>query len=175
MYRLLLITTLFIAVSPFTYAVPFSTSNLKEDPFSSEPLVTQKVNPLRELDKDKSEQQRTIIKDLAARHLGKVVNSNKNNDLELLQQLLDRHIVEKTDRFTLQAMGVVLGDVLAKELHLEWVLYQDKVGNTRALAKSLNQTEVIFPITMISRRVEAGINVNVTEVYHKAVAAAKNL
>src|SRR5690554_6920568 len=112
MYRLLLISILLSIFSSVSYAHSFSLSNLKEDPFSSEPLDSDKnVLPLRQIDIDKSAQQRNIIRDLAARYLGKSLLKEKHNDLEVLQLLLDKRIIKKTDRFTLQAMGVVLGDV----------------------------------------------------------------
>ena len=60
--------------------------------------------------------------------------------------------------------------MLAADLDLEWVIYADKHGRSRALR--LGETDnFLFPITMISRRVEAGAKVDVEAVYKKARAS----
>ncbi|MFT5034040.1 MAG: hypothetical protein ACI9OO_001976, partial [Bacteroidia bacterium] len=94
-------------------------------------------------------------------------NGRKQNDLEVLQALLDRKLVEADETSKLQGMGVVLGDILLKEKKLVWTIYTDRMGRSRAL-EIPGKREFVFPMTMISRRVEAGAEVNVLEVYKKA-------
>mgnify|MGYP001555175410 FL=1 len=64
-------------------------------------------------------------------------------------------------------MGVILGDLLAAEFGLHWMIYQDTHGRSRALRDGDSDT-YLFPITMISRRREAGNDTPVTEIYRKA-------
>jgi hypothetical protein len=64
-------------------------------------------------------------------------------------------------------MGVIMGDLLAAELGLRWVIYEDDLGRSRALQYKDMET-VLFPITMISRRVEVGNRRPVAEIYQKA-------
>ena len=67
----------------------------------------------------------------------------------------------------LQAMGVIMGDRLAAELGRRWVLYEDNVGRSRALRYQKSDI-LLFPITMIARRREAGNKTSVIEIYQQA-------
>ncbi len=125
------------------------------------------ISPLSNLDREYMEQQRTLLRDIAAINLGRSFNGNPDADTALLQALLDRRLVRPTQTKELQAMGVILGDLLASELDMHWVVYEDRVGRTRALR--YKQTDnYLFPITMISRRQEAGNTKAVSAIYRKA-------
>ncbi len=124
------------------------------------------ISPLSPGDIEFMEKQRKNIDDLARRYLGMRLRQNRQNDLEVLQKLLDQKLVKQEDRLQLQAMGVILGDFYIKQLGVRWVVLEDKMGRSRALQAG-QQQQLLFPITMISRRVEAGIQVNVNEIYNK--------
>tara|TARA_R110002110_G_scaffold415561_2_gene650986 strand:+ start:219204 stop:219710 length:507 start_codon:yes stop_codon:yes gene_type:complete len=126
-----------------------------------------RISDLSALDKQFMQQQRDALEDIAARNLGRSFSGNKQNDLEILQQLLDRKLVRADQTRELQAMGVIMGDLLASELNLHWVIYEDKVGRSRAL-RYRDSDEYLFPITMISRRREADNRAPVEEIYRKA-------
>ena len=64
-------------------------------------------------------------------------------------------------------MGIVLGDLLAADLDLHWVIYRDNVGRSRAL-RYRQSDEYLFPATMISRRREADNRKTVADIYQKA-------
>jgi hypothetical protein len=113
--------------------------------------------------------QRERVRELAALHLGRGLDGSRERDLETLQLLLDRGVVRAGETADLQAMGVVLGDLLAAELEMHWVIYEDASGRSRALR--LGETpNFLFPVTMISRRVDVGIAVTVREIYALARA-----
>ncbi len=112
------------------------------------------------------EKQRNSIDELARRYLGMRLRKNQQNDLEILQKLLDQKLVKRQDRLHLQAMGVILGDFYVKQLGVHWVILEDKMGRSRALQAD-QQQQLLFPITMISRRVEGGIQVDVADIYNK--------
>jgi hypothetical protein len=120
------------------------------------------------LDISHSERQRTLIDDLARRYLGTPIRGDKTSDIRTLQRLIDQNIVDTNDTATMQAMGVVLGDLLAREMKLDWVIFEDVQGRNRALRYKQLET-VLFPITMLSRRLEAGIKVDIQAVFDKAV------
>jgi len=69
----------------------------------------------------------------------------------------------------LQGMGMIMGDLLAAEFGLDWVIYEDQVGRTRAL-RYRETDNYLFPVTMISRRREVGNLTPVVEIYDKAAA-----
>ena len=121
-----------------------------------------------EMDRRFMENQIAALDEIARSKLGRRFNGSKENDLALLQTLLDKRLVGRDDTAHLQGMGVVLGELLRKEKGLFWTIYTDKLGRSRAL-EIPGKREFIFPVTMISRRVEAGVDVNVREVYKDAV------
>lgn len=127
------------------------------------------VGALQTGDEARLREQRQLIADLAARHLGRGLNGERARDLDTLQQLLDRRILGPGQTAELQAMGVVIGDLLARELDMHWVIYSDNKGRSRALQLG-SSANFLFPVTMISRRVDAGIQVRVREVYEAAIA-----
>ncbi len=95
------------------------------------------------------------------------LTGDKAKDLNLLQQLIDRKSLQASQRRELQALGSVLGQLLKKEFRLEWVVYVDELGRSRGLQID-NTRQVIFPLTMISRRMEADARVDVRRIYQKA-------
>jgi hypothetical protein len=136
-----------------------ATGVLAEDP--------PEISALGRLDRQFLQQQRNRVDELARFDLGRQLQTDKNNNLGILQTLLDRRVVTADQTLELQAMGVVLGDLLAAELGMKWVIYEDRYGRSRALQLG-SSDNFLFPITMISRRVAAGAQVDVTAVYEKA-------
>ena len=142
----------------------------------SNPSLAQlwRKEPLSVVDKTFMQKQRDSINALAQRHFGRSLNGQKTNDFPILQRLLDDQVVKPGQTQVLQAMGVILGDVLKAEEGLNWTIYIDQYGRSRALDIPA-QRDVVFPITMISRRYEAGAKVNIEAVYQKAVANVKQI
>ncbi len=112
------------------------------------------VEPLTAIDQQFMRDQRIRVEQLANR-LGRNLSGAADRDVETLQRMLDERLVAPTDTLTLQAMGVVFGDLLGSRLDMDWVVYRDKKGRSRALR--YREMEVyLFPVTMISRRHESG-------------------
>lgn len=121
------------------------------------------------IDRDFMAEQRSTVDALARSRLGRQIRQDKANDLEVLQLIIDRRLVGPTDTATLQALGVVMGDLLSRELDMPWVIFEDELGRSRALR--IGETEhLLFPVTMISRRYEADARVDVQDIYDRAVA-----
>jgi Domain of unknown function (DUF3806) len=123
-----------------------------------------RTRPISPIDQQYIAKQVDSIDSLSRRYLGRQLNGRKDNDLKILQQLLDKDIVKSDQVTELQAMGIVLGRLLKEQKGLNWVIYVDKLGRSRAL-QVLGVDEFIFPATQISRRAEVGIKVNVAKVY----------
>ena len=133
-----------------------------------------KVIELTPVDRQFLQQQRTRIDDLARLRLGRQLNGDPGTAISILQSLLDRRAVRSDQTLELQAMGVVLGDALARELSLHWVVVEDSYGRSRALQLDRTQN-FLFPVTMISRRIEAGATTPVQTIYDKAKAIMEPL
>ena len=95
------------------------------------------------------------------------LNGEKQHDLRLLQRMIDQKEIKPYQKRELQALGSVLGKLLAEEYRLKWVVYEDQLGRSRGLRID-NTRQVIFPLTMISRRVEADAEAGVSRIYNKA-------
>lgn len=126
-----------------------------------------RIGELSELDRQYMAEQRALLNDLAAISVGRRFNGSKGDDLELLQLLLDKQLVRADQTRELQAMGMIMGDLLAADLDMHWVIYEDAHGRSRAL-RYRDTEEYLFPVTMISRRREVGNTTPVAEIYRKA-------
>jgi len=112
------------------------------------------IEPLTAIDRQFMADQRMRVERLANR-LGRGLTGVADRDLDTLQRILDDRLVPAEDTLTLQAMGVVFGDLLGDHLDMAWVVYRDHKGRSRALR--YRQMDVyLFPVTMISRRQEGG-------------------
>lgn len=127
-----------------------------------------KIEDLSWSDQNYLEKQVATIDEIARTQLGTQVRQ-KLSDLELLQRIVDRSLIPQTQVQDLQAMGVVLGNVMAADIPaLEWKVYLDSLGRSRALCVKGTQ-ECLFPITMLSRRMEKGVKPDVKKVYEDAI------
>lgn len=86
--------------------------------------------------------------------------------LNLLDTIISRNWIEANETYKLQCLGVTIGDALAQKLGMIWVAVDDEYGRTPALSFSLADTSIIiFPTTMISKRIERGEKVDVRELF----------
>ena len=133
-----------------------------------------RIGELSVLDRQYMHQQRQSLRELGQRHLGRGFSGDRDRDLGLMQTLLDRGLVRNDQKQELQAMGVVLGDLLAAELDMHWVVYEDRIGRSRALR--YRDTDIyLFPVTMISRRREADNDTPVSAIYDSARGTVERL
>jgi len=114
------------------------------------------------------ERQVDSIDEMARTRLGTQVRGNLS-DLDLIQSIINRDMIKQNDTEALQALGAVMGRVLVADLpSLEWKIYIDAVGRSRALC--VKGTEhCLFPITMLSRRMETGLKPDAHKVYEDAI------
>lgn len=161
----------FIVISTLSYTSHVaaqaynSTAGFGNQPKAKSRVIMAKLVPV---EVNQLNAQERVIDQLARRHLGSQVRHNRT-DLDMLQRMADRKIIKQSDSAKLQAMGVVMGKLLEKELGLVWMSYHDEVGYSRALCV-VNTEHCLFPITMLSRRLEVGLTVNVKKIYADAVA-----
>jgi hypothetical protein len=85
--------------------------------------------------------------------------------LRLLQTILDAGWIEPSETAKLQCLGITLGDALAQELGMEWVMVEDEYGRDPAI-RLPGTTVILFPLTMISKRIEKAEAVNVVGLFN---------
>jgi hypothetical protein len=107
---------------------------------------------------------RRAAKDLIQRQLGIVKISGTKDDLRALQQLVDRKVLRNSQVEEWQSMGVLFGDILAREFSLKWVSYKDERGVNKAL-RYRKSDNFIFPVTLFSKRVKFDEEIDMRELY----------
>lgn len=120
------------------------------------------------------ERQRGIIGRLVRENFGHVNLEGSTAELYYLQKIIDKQLVHKNEIYDLQALGVVFGDVMVKNLNLSWVVVEDRYGRSRAL-RFEDSDELFFPITMISRRAKMDKSVNVRALYRQVEESVNQL
>ena len=110
------------------------------------------IEPLTAIDRQFMTDQRQRVEQLANR-LGEAT-TNVDRDLDTLQRILDDRMVPADDTDA-TSDGLVFGDLLGQQLDMDWVVYRDRKGRSRAL-RYREMDIFLFPVTMISRRQEGG-------------------
>jgi len=109
--------------------------------------------------------QRGFIETYLADDLSREKYKAAAGKLGLLRALLAARAFDSSQTWELQAMGVVLGDALVQELGLRWVIVEDEQGRDPALAVP-GKTVLLYPLTMISKRVESGQVVDIFDLFN---------
>ena len=126
------------------------------------PSAIPQFSELSNKDRTRLDQQRAVVGAAAKQRYGTPALTKTLTDLRVLQRLIDDRAFGRTQTYELQSLGVVFGDVLASQLPLRWVMVTDEYG-TDPILRFKNTTVQINALTMISKRIERGEEVNLTE------------
>jgi hypothetical protein len=86
-------------------------------------------------------------------------------DLALLQELLDSGTIEREATYTLQALGLAFGRTFVNEHEgYDWCMVEDEYGRDPAI-RYQQSTLLAFPRTMLSKRIENGEPLDVTDLF----------
>ena len=110
------------------------------------------------------DKQRAFVKSLVKRINSKELIAKTSSDFVILQEIVNRGIISKNETWELQALGVVFGDALIDYIPgLSWQQVTDEFGTDAVLR--YKETSVQFGVlTMISKRVEDGEQVDVEHI-----------
>lgn len=127
------------------------------------------ITELGWMDKNRMDQETTKINELAQTKLGTPLRRNLN-DLNTLQRIVDKELVAMDNHELQQAMGVILGNIMLADFPntFEWKIYEDELGRSRALCVR-KTNDCLFPVTMLSRRMEVGTKPDVRKIYDDAL------
>jgi len=109
-----------------------------------------------------------ILGVLRARY-GDVRLDHTESDLGLAQKLVDDGAVSATQALELQCLGVVLGNVFVAQTTMKWAIVTNNYGTLLAIHDhGIGFT--LYPLSMISKRIEDGRSVNIPLLYSGFVA-----
>jgi hypothetical protein len=139
------------------------------------PPPGQKIEPLNEDDLARMAKQRAVIE----KYLGNDADNQEKyrstaGKLGLLRALLQQSIFKPTQTYQLQCMGIILGDALVQHCGVEWQAVEDEHGRDPCVQVP-GTTIVLFPLTMISKRVEKGDQVDVFNLFNQSAAKIEEL
>lgn len=143
--------------------------NVVSKPAAAAPKREPVITELGWMDHNKMDKELTALSDLTQTELGAPIRKDLS-DLDTMQRLVDSNVVEQSDYATQQAMGVVLGNLILADFPntFEWKIYEDDLGRSRALCVK-KTSDCLFPITMLSRRMEVGSKPNVKQIHNDAI------
>lgn len=117
--------------------------------------------------------QRKRVDKLTRAEFGTALQTGERN-IPILQRIVDAGVIENDDKELLQALGVILGDAfVSRHRELEWKVYHDELGKSHAVC-ILKTKHCLFPITMLSRRMEVGLKPNVRGLYDENFGLLKD-
>ncbi|ESQ81312.1 DUF3806 domain-containing protein [Asticcacaulis sp. YBE204] len=135
--------------------------------------MEEKLEPLSPDDISSLEAQRIWVRDHyepEARHKFETVDGK----LHLLDVILREKWIDAEETWKLQSLGVVFGDVLVQEYGCQWIMVEDQYGRDPCLC--IPRTAIkLFPLTMISKRVEQGEEVDVRDFYEEMFALIEDM
>lgn len=137
--------------------------------------ASSRIFPPEEKDIQKLDQQRHFIQRTIAQDGYKLALNGSDEDLTVLQKLIDDNYFTKENTLQLQAMGIVLGDVMQTKTGLKWAIIEDEFG--RDVCLRFKDSEIVaYPRTMISKRIERGeTNFDLTSLIQKLAVCFKRL
>ena len=127
----------------------------QEDNFESRDLTAGQIEILANM--------RKAPKELIQRKLGILSINGTKSDLTAIQSLINRRMVRLDDVIVWQNLGVLFGDVLAREFNMIWVIYEDDLGPSKAL-RWRKTDNFLFPVTMLSKRAKYGEEINLKQI-----------
>jgi hypothetical protein len=139
-----------------------------------EKKVEQRITALNESDQKRLRDQRAVVE----RYLGSEDSKEKYRTaagkLGTVRAFLQGEVFKPDQKYELQCLGIVLGDVFVQDMGMEWIMVEDEYGRDPAV-RLPNTTIILYPMTMISKRIERGEKIDVFELYNGTAAQVEAL
>jgi hypothetical protein len=130
--------------------------------------MNDEVHPPSKEQSDWLEQAEAHILHLLRHNYGNVALNHSEADLQLAQRLIDEKEVGPSDTLELQCLGVMLGNVFATNTSMQWAEVSNEFGTMLAIhSEQIGFT--LYPLTMISKRVEEGRDLDLLGLYRTFV------
>jgi hypothetical protein len=134
----------------------------------------QKITALNEADQKRLREQRAVVEKYLGNEDSKEKYKTAAGKLGTIRAILQGNVFKPHQKYELQCLGIVLGDVFVQDMGMEWIMVEDEYGRDPAV-RLPNTTIILYPMTMISKRIERGEKVDVFELYNSAAAQVETL
>lgn len=134
---------------------------------------SQNVTSPSEADRRRLDDQRAVVETYLADDSSRAKYTTATGKLGTIRAILDGNVFTPNQTYELQCLGIVLGDAFALELGLEWVTVEDEHGRDPAM-RLPGTSIILFPLTMISKRIERGDKVDVFELFNGVAAEVES-
>jgi hypothetical protein len=138
------------------------------------PQPEQKITALSEADQRRLRDQRAVVEKLMADQSSRQNYQTAAGKLGTIRAILDAGTFKPDQTYELQCLGIVLGDAFVQDLKMEWVMVEDPQGRDPAV-RLPGTSIILFPLTMISKRVERGERVDVFDLYNGVAAKVEEV
>jgi hypothetical protein len=125
----------------------------------------QKITALTETDQKRLRDQRAVVEEFIADESSREKYQTAAGKLGTIRAILRSNALKPNQTYELQCLGVVLGDAFVQDRKMEWVMVEDDQGRDAAV-RLPGANVIIFPLTMISKRVERGETVDVFDLFN---------
>ena len=134
----------------------------------------QKIVDINSHDHARLKEQRAVVEKYLSKEDLETKYQTPAGKLGTLRALLEAKVFSKSQTYELQSMGIVLGDTFVQEMGFHWVIVEDEYGRDPAI-KYKETSIILYPLTMISKRIENGETVDVFELFNGAAAKVEEL
>jgi len=134
----------------------------------------QEITALTEADTKRLSDQRAVVEKYVGDDDSKQNYKSPAGKLGAIRAVLQAGVFKREQTYELQCLGIVLGDALVQELRMEWIMVQDQHGRDPAV-RMPKTSIILYPMTMISKRVERGEQVDVFELFNGIAAQVEDL
>jgi len=134
----------------------------------------QEISLLTEDDNKRLREQRAVVEQCLDNEDSKQKYKTAAGKLGTIRAILEGGVFKREQTYELQCLGTVLGDALVDELGMEWIMVEDEYGRDAAV-RMPGTTIILYPLTMISKRVERGEDVDVFDLFNGVAAQVDEL
>jgi hypothetical protein len=129
----------------------------------------QKITPLPEADQQRLREQRAVVEQYLSSEGSKRAYQTTSGKVNAIHAFLEAGVFKPNQTYELQCLGVVRGDAFVQELDMEWIMVEDEYGRDPAVQMP-GTSIILYPLTMISKRVERGEQVDVFDLFNRIAA-----
>ncbi len=160
----------FVMVSSFL--VGCASNEPQEKKVATQP--EQKITALTDADQKRLSEQRATVEKYLGNEDSKQKYKTAAGKLGTIRAILQGGVFKRERTYELQCLGIVLGDAFVQELGMEWIMVEDEFGRDPAV-RMPNTSIIVYPLTMISKRIERGDRVDVFELFNGVAAQVDEL